>query len=82
MGRMRYSRERQIKPVKQRMNKEIKNHPISKIRNSFERDGFLDSTFKWHREYNNVSFNTKIYYPHEHITKLSVDLYRQDSVYY
>lgn len=42
----------------------------------------LDKTFKWHREYNNVSFNTKIYYPHEHITKLFVDLYKGDSIYY
>ncbi|PEC65332.1 hypothetical protein CON62_22270 [Bacillus toyonensis] len=75
---MRYTRNRQLKKANEDYFHELikKNFPIGFIKTD------LDPTFKWHREYNNVSFNTKIYYPHEHITKLFVDLYRQDSVYY
>lgn len=37
----------------------------------------LDPTFKWHREYNNVS-----YYEKALEVELFIDLYRQDSVYF
>lgn len=42
----------------------------------------LDKTFKWHREYNNVSFDVTHYYPHETKVPLYIDLYKEDSVYY
>lgn len=42
----------------------------------------LDPTFKWHREYNNVSFDVIHYYPHKVTVPLYVDLYNNDSVYY
>lgn len=41
----------------------------------------IDKSFKWHREYNNVSFTHKYKFLGTWESTIHVDLYRQDSVY-
>lgn len=58
------------------------NTEIVSVRKDLEEISVLDPTFKWNRDYNNVSFDTTHYYPKEITTPLYVDLYKVDSVYY
>lgn len=73
---MRYTRNRQMRKLRKdwpwRVNVKIGTYYIP----------FVDKSFKWHREYNNVSFDTTHYYPKKITTPLYVDLYKEDSVYY
>lgn len=77
---MKYTRNRQMgKSMKWKCWKGQKNLKMSEMT---KRTKDLDPTFKWHREYNNVSFDVTHYYPHEMKVPLYVDLYKEDSVYY
>ncbi|MGG0219199.1 hypothetical protein ABEZ32_24055 [Bacillus mycoides] len=81
---MRYTRNRQLN--RKWMNRKWK-MPAIKIEDVYNDNAlvcsdYLDKTFKWHREYNNVSFDTTHYYPHKVTVPLFVDLYKEDSVYY
>lgn len=75
---MRYTRNRQLGKLHgYKFWKNSMNFPIKDM-NQNE----LDKTFKWHREYNNVSFDVTHYYPQKMTVPLFVDLYKEDSVYY
>lgn len=76
---MRYTRNRQMGfTSKFRYWKGARNLSITEMR---KRSTELDSTFKWHREYNNVSFTHKYSFLGTWETNIFVDLYKQDSVY-
>lgn len=81
MGRMRHTRNRQLyKLTGDKHWQDTYNVTIEFNRKWAPLD--LDPTFKWHREYNNVSFDVIHYYPHKVTVPLYVDLYKEDSVYY
>lgn len=65
---MRHTRKHQNKRKKGR------NVPMDKWRDTLGRVGILDLSFKWHREYNNVSYGNGD-------NQVFIDIYR-DSVYW
>ncbi|WP_176550220.1 hypothetical protein [Bacillus thuringiensis] len=87
---MRHTRMRQIAKVhgeeehSKEWRDEVGTDPIDFVRycKSLGLTPQLDPTFKWHREYNNVSFDVTHYYPHKVTVPLYVDIYKEDSVYY
>lgn len=77
---MRHTRNRQLYKISGKHSWRMITCQEMKLWNSMEDK--LDESFKWHREYNNVSFDTTHYYPKKITTPLYVDLYKEDSVYY